>query len=74
MRASTTCTTCQGLRLRLFLSLALPLIAMIYLQPEGAVRLATAMPGPDLIGWGIALACGIGFGLRLRAWRREAGR
>lgn len=69
---ASTCTTCQ--RLRLFLSLALPLIAMIYLRPEGAVRLASVMPGPDLIGWGIGLACGIGFWVRLRAWRRETGR
>lgn len=66
----TTCRTC--LKLRAFLCAALPLIAMIYLQPEGAMRLAGHMPSPEFIGWGIVSACALGFWIRLRAFRRGA--
>lgn len=62
------CKTC--LRLRLYLSVALPLVALIYLQPEGAVRLAAWLPAPTVIGWGIVVVGLVAFAVRLRAWRR----
>lgn len=68
--AASGCGTCK--RLRLFFGAALPLVAMLYLQPEGAVRLAAHLPTAEVIGWGIALACGLGFAVRLWAWRKDA--
>lgn len=64
------CRTC--LRLRLFLGAALPLVAMIYLQPQGAVRLAAIVPSPALIAGGLVLACAVGFWVRLRALRQDS--
>lgn len=66
----SACSTCK--RLRLYFCAALPLVAMLYLQPEGAMRLAARMPTAEAIGWSIALACVLGFGVRLLAWRRGA--
>ncbi|PWK60378.1 hypothetical protein [Roseicyclus mahoneyensis] len=68
MARAAPCKTCQ--RLRLYLTVALPLVAMIYLQPDGAVRLATWLPSPTVIGWGIIVVGVVGFALKLRAWRR----
>ncbi|MHA7886717.1 hypothetical protein [Roseicyclus sp.] len=65
------CSTCT--RLRGFFSVALPLIALIYLQPETALRIAGRLPDATVIGWGIALGVPLAFGLRYAAWRR-AGR
>jgi hypothetical protein len=64
------CGTCK--RLRLFFCVALPLVAMIYLQPEGAVRLAARLPTAEGIGWGIAIACVLVFGVRLWVSQRDA--
>jgi hypothetical protein len=57
------------LRLRLFLTVAGGLIAMIYLQPAAALRLAALMPGSGVIAAIIAVAAVGGFALRLALWQ-----
>ena len=42
MKRYRACATC--LRIRLYILAAFPLIALIYIQPEGAQRLAALMP------------------------------
>lgn len=58
----------------MFFCAALPLIALIYLRPDGAMRLAALLPSAEIIGYGIALACALGFGFRLHAWRQGPSR
>jgi hypothetical protein len=57
------CATCQ--RIRVFVTLGLVLIALIYLQPQGAMALARLMPDPVWIGAGLTLAGAVVFVLRL---------
>lgn len=65
---------CRGcLRIRLFLGAALPLVAMIYLQPAMALRLSRHLPDSGSIGWAIVIGAGVVFVLRLVLWRRQAG-
>lgn len=64
----TTCAFC--LRLRLFLSVAGVLIAMIYVQPEGITRPAATMPSAQVIAWGMMALGTLGFALRYLAWKR----
>ena len=67
--AVAACATC--LRLRVFFSVALPLVALIYLQPAAAVRLAALLPTPSTIGWGLVVGSVVGFWIKRRAWRRK---
>lgn len=66
MSRRVDCSFCR--RLQGFLSVALPLIAMIYLQPDAALRIAGRLPDAAVIGWGIGLAAVLGFALRYIAW------
>lgn len=69
MGAMRPCRACH--RIRMFLMLALPLIAMIYLQPAAAVRLSRHLPDSSSIGWAILALAVAAFALRLAAWRRQ---
>lgn len=48
---------------------AIPLIAMIFLQPEGVQKIARLMPSPIVIGWAILVAGIAVFLLRLAIYR-----
>lgn len=65
------CRACR--RIRVFMTLALPLIALIFLQPAAAIRLARHLPDSASIGWAIALGAVVVFALRLIAWRKGGG-
>jgi hypothetical protein len=64
------CAAC--LRIRWFLSMALPLVVLIGLRPGAAVRVAGLMPDPVVLGAGVVGLAGLTFFVRLAAHRREA--
>jgi hypothetical protein len=69
MGGARPCRGCR--RIRVFLCVALPLVAMIYLQPAVAVRLSRQLPDSASIGWAIFFGAVLVFALRLVLWRRQ---
>lgn len=49
-----------------------PLVALLYLQPEWAMRIAGLIPSPEQIGWAIALAIPTLFAVKL-VWPKFGG-
>lgn len=66
----TGCALCK--RIRLYLTVAVPLVIMLGLRPESAQRLAALMPSAEMIGYGIVGLGALEFIRRWVVWRKSS--
>ena len=72
MKRGRVCRNC--LRIRLFIMMAFPLIALIYFQPEGAQKLAALLPDSGTIAFAMMVFRSFSFVVKYSAYKYEMGR